>query len=233
MKCLSKLKAAGVIAVVRGSEPNEALQACQAVVAGGMKGIEVTFTIPQAEQVITQLVEMYQHDPGIVIGAGTVLDATTARLAILAGAEFIVSPYFDAETASLCGLYQIPYLPGCLTITEMKTALQAGVDLVKLFPGSAFGPEIIKAFKAPLPQLNIMPTGGVNLTNLARWFEAGATCVGVGGSLFAAVETGEFDKVTQLARAYMTEFENLTREEERDESVNFWRNDVALKNRGQ
>ena len=160
VELLEKIEAAGVIAVVRGDSKEQGKKACEALIAGGMKGLEITFTLPKANEVIEELIAE-RKDARIVIGAGTVLDATTARLAILAGAEFIVSPTFDQATAEVCNLYQIPYLPGCMTITEMKTALKAGVDIIKLFPGSAFGPAIISAFKAPLPQLNIMPTGGV------------------------------------------------------------------------
>ena len=141
----------------------------EACVKGGIQGIEVTFTVQSADEVIKELVSVYKTNEKVVIGAGTVLDATTARIAILAGAQFIVSPAFDEETAKLCNLYQIPYMPGCMTITEMKTALEAGVDIVKLFPGNAFGPGFIKAVKAPLPQVNIMPTGGVSLDNVEEW----------------------------------------------------------------
>lgn len=122
MDILARLETAGVIAVVRGKDQVEALQTSQAVIAGGIKGIEVTFTVPNAQAVIQDLVEQ-STDQAVVIGAGTVLDVTTARLAIMAGAEFIVSPSFDPATAELCNLYQIPYLPGCMTITEMQTAL--------------------------------------------------------------------------------------------------------------
>ncbi len=115
---LSRLKNAGVIAVVRGKSKEEALNACHAIIKGGLTGIELTFTVPQADQVIKELLSFYKDQPEIVIGAGTVLDAVTARLAILAGAEYIVSPSFDQETAEMCNLYQIPYLPGCMTIMQ-------------------------------------------------------------------------------------------------------------------
>lgn len=133
MDILARLETAGVIAVVRGKDQVEALQTSQAVIAGGIKGIEVTFTVPNAQAVIQDLVEQ-STDQAVVIGAGTVLDVTTARLAIMAGAEFIVSPSFDSATAELCNLYQIPYLPGCMTITEMQTALKSGADIIKLDP---------------------------------------------------------------------------------------------------
>lgn len=206
---LNKLSQVGVVAVLRADSKEEALKVSHAVVKGGIKGLELTFTVPQADEVIRELVETYQDQSDIVIGAGTVLDATTARLAIMAGAEYIVSPAFDKETAEMCNLYQIPYLPGCMTITEMKTALKAGVDILKLFPGSAFGPSIVGAFKAPMPQLNIMPTGGVSLENMGEWFKAGVVAVGVGGNLLAPAKTGDFDKVTELAAAYMKKYAEI------------------------
>lgn len=206
VELLEKIEAAGVIAVVRSDSKEQGKKACEALIAGGMKGIEITFTLPKANEVIEELIAE-RKDARIVIGAGTVLDATTARLAILAGAEFIVSPTFDQATAELCNLYQIPYLPGCMTITEMKTALKAGVDIIKLFPGSAFGPAVISAFKAPLPQLNIMPTGGVNSENLGEWLRAGAIAVGAGGSLLAPAEKNDYQQVTENAREYMARYQ--------------------------
>lgn len=206
---LNKLENAGVIAVVRGETVEEAIKASNAIVKGGITGIELTFTVPNADHAIAELAANYKKDPTIVIGAGTVLDAVTARLAIMAGAEFIVSPCFDKETAKICNLYQIPYLPGCMTITEMKTALTYGADIVKLFPGSAFGPSIVKAFKAPLPHLNIMPTGGVSLANMQDWFAAGVVAVGVGGNLLAPAATGDFEKVTEVATQYVDKLKSI------------------------
>lgn len=206
---LNRLEQTGVVAVVRGATKEEALQASHAIVAGGLKGIELTFTVPQADEVIRELAAVYKDQPEVVVGAGTVLDAITARLAILAGAEFIVSPNFDKETAELCNLYQIPYLPGCMTITEMKEALKSGADIIKLFPGNAYGPSIISGFKAPMPHLNLMPTGGVSLANMQEWFDAGVIAVGVGGNLLAPAATGDFAKVTEVARQYADKFAEI------------------------
>lgn len=206
---LQRLETAGVIAVVRGKDKEEAIKASHAIVKGGMHGLELTFTVPQADEVIRELATAYKDTPEVVIGAGTVLDAVTARLAIMAGADYIVSPSFDRETAEICNLYQIPYLPGCMTITEMKEALKSGVDIIKLFPGSAYGPSIISAFKAPMPHLNIMPTGGVSLDNMAEWFAAGVITVGVGGNLLAPAAVGDFDKVTEVAAQYMAKFHEI------------------------
>ena len=206
---LTKLLSSGVIAVIRADSKNEALLVTEATVKGGITGLEVTFTIPQAEELIREMKNKYSENENVVIGAGTVLDATTARIAIMAGADYIVSPYFDQKTAECCNLYQIPYLPGCMTITEISTALKAGVDIIKLFPGSAFGPEFVSAIKAPLPQVNIMPTGGVNLENMEQWFAHGCTAVGVGGSLFAPAKTGDYNMITSLAREYVKKLTSI------------------------
>lgn len=209
VEILNKLSKCGVIAVVRGDSAEQAVKASDAIVAGGMKGIELTFTVPNADEAIRTLAKKYENDPEVVVGAGTVLDATTARLAIMAGAEFIVSPCFDLETAKICNLYQIPYLPGCMTINEMKEALKAGADIVKLFPGSAFGPKIVGAFKAPLPHLNIMPTGGVSLENMAEWFKAGVVAVGVGGNLLAPLKNEDYPAITEVAKQYMAKLQEI------------------------
>ena len=210
LEILKNLLKMPVVAVVRGDTYQEAVQSSMACVNGGMSGNEVTFTIDGAELAIKELAEKYQHNDQVVIGAGTVLDAATARIAILAGAQFIVSPAFDLETAKLCNLYQVPYMPGCMTITEVTVALSYGADIIKLFPGSAFGPGFVKAIKAPLPQANIMPTGGVSLENINEWFDAGVVAVGVGGSLLAPAAMGDFAAVTENAKAYVDAFLKAT-----------------------
>lgn len=209
VKTVEKLVDAGVIAVVRGKDKTEAIKAAHALIKGGIKGIEVTFTVPQADQIIAEIANHYKNDASVIVGAGTVLDIVTARIAIMVGASFIVSPAFDREIAELCNLYQVPYSPGCMTITEMQTALQSGVDIIKLFPGSAYGSDIIKAIKAPLPQANIMPTGGVSLENMAEWFNAGVVAVGVGGNLLKPAEVGDFDAVTKMAKQYIDKLKEI------------------------
>ncbi|WP_460054063.1 bifunctional 4-hydroxy-2-oxoglutarate aldolase/2-dehydro-3-deoxy-phosphogluconate aldolase [Pseudolactococcus yaeyamensis] len=209
VEILNRLEKTGVVAVIRGNSKEEAVKSAHAVVKGGLTGLELTFTVPQAEEVIRELATYYKNNPEVVVGAGTVLDAVTARLAIMAGAEYVVSPFFDKATAEICNLYQIPYLPGCMTITEIKEAMKSGVDIVKLFPGGAFGPSIVSAFKAPLPQLNLMPTGGVSLDNMASWFEAGVITVGVGGNLLAPAATGDFDAVTEVAKQYAAKYAEI------------------------
>jgi 2-dehydro-3-deoxyphosphogluconate aldolase/(4S)-4-hydroxy-2-oxoglutarate aldolase len=203
MERLTRIEHAGVVAVVREESQKRAIEAARTVIKGGIKGIEVTFSVPQADQVIAQLKEEYQNDSIVVIGAGTVLDAVTARLAILAGAEFIVRPCFDQATAEMCNFYQVPYMPGCMTITEIQQAMKSGADIVKLFPANNFTPQMIKAAKAPLPHVNIMPTGGVNLENIAAWKQAGAIVVGVGGNLFKGVKDDNYELVSQTAKQYI------------------------------
>ena len=203
MERLTRIEHAGVVAVVREDSQKRAIEAARAVIKGGIKGIEVTFSVPQADQVIAQLKDLYQNDSSVAIGAGTVLDAVTARLAILAGADFVVSPCFDQATAERCNFYQVPYMPGCMTITEMQQAMKSGADIVKLFPANNYTPQMIKAAKAPLPHVNIMPTGGVNLENIAAWKQAGAIVVGVGGNLFKGVNDYNYELVSQTAEQYI------------------------------
>jgi 2-dehydro-3-deoxyphosphogluconate aldolase/(4S)-4-hydroxy-2-oxoglutarate aldolase len=136
------------------------------------------------------------------LGAGTVLDAETARIAILAGAQFAVSPALNADTARLCNRYQVPYMPGAATMREVIEAMECGADIVKVFPGEILGPAFIKAVKGPLPQAQLMPTGGVTLENVELWIRAGSVAVGVGGNLTAGAKSGDFASITQLARQF-------------------------------
>ncbi|MDN4605890.1 bifunctional 2-keto-4-hydroxyglutarate aldolase/2-keto-3-deoxy-6-phosphogluconate aldolase [Sporosarcina highlanderae] len=180
VKILQLITKSKIVAVIRAGSSDMAIEYSEACIKGGITSVELTYTTPQVEKAITYLSE---HHPHILTGAGTVLDAITAKIAIDAGAKFIVSPSFDKDTASLCNLYQIPYIPGCMTVTEMTTALSAGCSLIKLFPGGIYGPSSIKQFKAPLPQVSIMPSGGVDLENIEDWFSNGTEVVSVGGSL--------------------------------------------------
>lgn len=196
---LNKMITGKLAVVVRGSNAEEAEKSSLACIEGGVKTIEVTFTVPGANRVIEKLAGQYDD---VVVGAGTVLDSETARIAIMAGAEFIVSPAFDPETAKLCNRYSIPYLPGTMTINEMLTALEHGVAIVKLFPGQTFEPSFIKNVKGPLPNINIMPTGGINLDNVEEWLEAGAVMVGVGGEITRPAKHGDYEEVARLAKNF-------------------------------
>ncbi|MBB6714501.1 bifunctional 2-keto-4-hydroxyglutarate aldolase/2-keto-3-deoxy-6-phosphogluconate aldolase [Clostridium gasigenes] len=201
IKILNRVAETGVVAVVRGKDTEEAIKIADACVAGGVNILEVTFTIPKAERIIEKLRE--QYGDRAVVGAGTVLDSETARIAILHGAQFIVGPNFDLETAKLCNRYAVPYMAGCMTINEIIKAMEAGTDVIKLFPGSAFGPSIIKDIKAPLPYVTIMPTGGVSLDNVHEWIGNGCIAIGVGGALTAGSKTGDFNRITETAKKFI------------------------------
>ena len=194
----------GIVAVVRGESVEEAKRVAKACIEGGIDAIEVTYTIPGATEVINGLSKEFTEKE-LLIGAGTVLDSETARMAILAGAKYIVSPGFDEETAKICNKYGIPYMPGCMTITEMTKAMEFGCDIIKLFPGSAFGPDYVKAIKAPLPQANIMPTGGVSIDNIDKWIKNGVVAVGVGGKL--TVGTGE--EIKERAKEFIDKIKEI------------------------
>ncbi|MCT8311237.1 bifunctional 4-hydroxy-2-oxoglutarate aldolase/2-dehydro-3-deoxy-phosphogluconate aldolase [Tetragenococcus halophilus] len=202
---LTEIKEAGIVAVIRGESKEEAYQTAVACIKGGVKAIELTFTVPEVDNVISSLKNEYSNDLEVMIGAGTVLDVFTARIAIMSGAKFIVSPSFDQDTALLCNEYQVPYMPGCMTVTEVQTAMKYGAEIVKAFPGDVLGKAFIKSIKAPLPQANIMPTGGVNLENMHEWFDAGAVAVGAGSNLTGDATTGDFEEVTKKAAAYYNE----------------------------
>ncbi|WBW50209.1 bifunctional 2-keto-4-hydroxyglutarate aldolase/2-keto-3-deoxy-6-phosphogluconate aldolase [Peptoniphilus equinus] len=193
---LLKIKNLGIVAVVRGNSAEEALEYAEGCIDGGIDIIEITFTIPNAIEVLKTLQSSLQ---GATIGAGTVLDAVTARLAIMAGAQFIVSPAFDEDVAKLCNRYQVPYMPGCLSVNEILKALEYGVDVIKVFPGSAVGPDYIKAVHGPLPHVNLMPTGGVSLENIDEWFRRGVFAVGVGSNLVS----GSKEDIAGKAEAYL------------------------------
>lgn len=202
LETLKKITDVGVVAVIRTENAEMAEKTSKACIEGGIPAIEVTFTVPGADKVITSLKAKFPKDQ-LIVGAGTVLDSETARIAILAGAEYIVSPGFDLETVKLCNRYQIPYMAGCMTITEMIKAMEAGADVIKLFPGDAFGPSMVKNIKAPLPQVPIMPTGGVSLENVEEWIKNGCIAVGVGGNLTAGAKTGNYDEVTRIAKLFV------------------------------
>lgn len=204
---IQEIRRAGVVAVLRGKSTEDVVAMAEQSIAGGVRIIEVTMTTPGALQAIRILAEKYGQVSGPnrpVIGVGTVLDDVTARLAILEGAEFVVSPAFEPSVVTMCHRYRVPIMPGVVTIAEAQAALESGVDVVKLFPGSMFTPSIIKTLKGPLPQLNIMPTGGVNLNNIGEWFQSGAFAVGIGSDLTSEAEkTGNYELISAKAKAYM------------------------------
>jgi 2-dehydro-3-deoxyphosphogluconate aldolase/(4S)-4-hydroxy-2-oxoglutarate aldolase len=194
----------GIIPVVRAASEPEAIAVGDAIAAGGIEALEITMTVPGAVQVVKEVVQRYGDR--LLIGAGTVIDAEQARRCIGAGARFIVSPIIDEETIAECRRAGVAVLPGALTPTEVVRAWRAGGDLIKVFPcGSSGGASYIKALKAPLPQVPLVPTGGVTLETVGSFFAAGASAVGVGSDLcdVEAIRRGQPEKVTATARAYV------------------------------
>lgn len=175
------IKDTGLVAVIRASTEEQARYLAEECIAGGVKAIEITFTVPYAHHIIEQVSKAYGKQ--IIVGAGTVLDTETARIALLSGAEFVVSPHFDPEVARTCNRYRVLYMAGIMTVKEAVQAMEAGTDILKLFPGEAFGPDLIKALRGPLPYVQIIPTGGVDTDNAGQWLCAGAMAVGAGGKL--------------------------------------------------
>ncbi|MCT4619826.1 MAG: bifunctional 4-hydroxy-2-oxoglutarate aldolase/2-dehydro-3-deoxy-phosphogluconate aldolase [Marinisporobacter sp.] len=207
METIRKISESGVVAVIRAESKEEGMKIIEAVKKGGIKALEITMTVPGAVEIIKELSEVYK-DEDVIIGAGTVLDPETARACILAGAKYIVSPSLNVETIKLCNRYRIPAMPGVMTITEALSGMEAGAEIIKVFPGSAYGPSIIKAFKGPVPQGNFMPTGGVNLQNAAEWIKAGAVAIGTGGDLTKGAKTGDYDLVTETAKKFVEAVKN-------------------------
>lgn len=198
---LQRILANGMVAIVRADTPDAALALAEACIAGGITALEVAFTTPDTLGILKTLRQ--RHGDAVLLGAGTVLDPETARMAILAGAQFIISPSVNPDTIRLCNRYQVPAMPGAMTPTEIVTALEAGADIVKVFPGEAFGPEYIKALRAPLPQAPLMPTGGVTLENMGDWFKYGSVAVGIGSSLTGPAKNGDYAAVTANACAFV------------------------------
>lgn len=193
----------GLVAVVRFTDPDPLVRVMQALADGGISVAEVTFTVPNALDVIREAKR--QLGGRVLLGAGTVLDAETARAAILAGAEFIVSPAVNLDVIRLCRRYDKLVMPGAFTPTEIVTAWEAGADIVKVFPADILGPAFFRAMRGPLPQVKLMPTGGVDLTTAADYLKAGAVCLGVGGQLIDAkhVAAGNFAAIRDTAKQYV------------------------------
>jgi 2-dehydro-3-deoxyphosphogluconate aldolase/(4S)-4-hydroxy-2-oxoglutarate aldolase len=200
---LKSLQETGLVPVLRAESVAKALALAEAVAAGGVNVLEVTMTVPGAVEVIERLV---RDRPDILVGAGTVLDAETARTCILAGAQFVVSPALNVKTIAMCHRYSVAVLPGALTPTEIVTAWEAGADVVKVFPAGAMGgAKYLVSLKGPLPQIKMIPTGGVSLATAKEFLEAGAFALGVGSDLVnaKAMAEGKPELVTETARRYM------------------------------
>ncbi|MDO5088163.1 MAG: bifunctional 2-keto-4-hydroxyglutarate aldolase/2-keto-3-deoxy-6-phosphogluconate aldolase [Leptotrichiaceae bacterium] len=198
---LEKIVNEKIVAVIRGNSESEAVSVVEACKDGGIKVMEITYTVKTASNVIAH----FSENSDILVGAGTVLDSETAKMAISAGAEFIVGPNFSREVAVLCNRYQIPYIPGCQTVNEIIQALEAGCDLIKLFPGNNFDFSYIKSLKAPIPKVNFMVTGGVNTGNINEWLKEGASAVGIGGNLVK----GTKEEIIKTAEEYLLKIKEV------------------------
>ncbi|MBA3642157.1 MAG: bifunctional 4-hydroxy-2-oxoglutarate aldolase/2-dehydro-3-deoxy-phosphogluconate aldolase [Acidobacteria bacterium] len=199
---VSRIESSGVVAVIRLADARELRRVVDALSAGGVDAIEITMTVPGAVRLIEELAS---SSPDLLIGAGTVLDADTARRVILAGARFVVSPVFRPAMIAACHEQDVAAMPGCFTPTEILSAWDAGAGIVKVFPATALGPGFIKDVRGPLPQVRLMPTGGVTRENAGDWIRAGAVAIGVGTTLVdrRAVAEGRFDSITENARHFV------------------------------
>ena len=199
---LTKIQDCGIVAVVRAETTDEAQRIAEACLEGGVAAIELTFTVPHADKVIEFLANKYSPEE-MILGAGTVMDSQTARMAMLCGAQYIVSPYFDIETVKLCNRYRMAVMPGVMSVREAVMAMEAGADILKIFPADLFGPKIIKDIRGPLPYAKMMPTGGVTADNAGEWIKAGAVALGAGGSLTAGAKTGDYALITETAKRFV------------------------------
>src|SRR5215468_3303535 len=200
---LRRVLDAGIVAVVRSPDSGQLVEVCRALADGGIHVVEITMTVPDALDVV-RAVRKALGDR-LLLGAGTILDPETGRMALLAGAEYLVAPTLNLDVIKLCQRYNKLVMPGAFTPTEILTAWEAGADIVKVFPADVVGPAFFKALRGPLPQIRLMPTGGVDLTTAADFLKAGACCLGVGGQLVEprAVADRNFDRLRDLARQYV------------------------------
>jgi len=200
---VQRIEDCGVVAVIRLQDSEKLKALVDALGAGGVKALEVTMTVPRAISLIEAIAPTLPAD--FVIGAGTILDPETARAAILAGARYIVSPVFKPSVIELCHRYDTAVMPGCFTPTEILSAWEAGADVVKVFPATALGPSFFKDVRGPLPQVRMMPTGGVTLENAGEWIKAGAVAIGAGTAMVdaKAVAAGDWAAVTSRAAAFV------------------------------
>lgn len=205
---LKQLKEHALVVVVRGKSVEEAKKTVDACYAGGVRLVEITFTVPNAEVLIAEVKKAYEGK-NLIVGAGTVLDIETAKIAIEVGAEFIVSPMLSEDIIRYCNNLGVACTPGILTPTELLSALRAGAGVLKLFPGDIAKPAGLKALKGPFPNINIMPTGGVSYDNLNDWFSAGAVAVGAGSNLTAGAKKGDFAAVTEDCKKWIIKINEI------------------------
>jgi 2-dehydro-3-deoxyphosphogluconate aldolase / (4S)-4-hydroxy-2-oxoglutarate aldolase len=199
---LNRIMESGLVAIIRADVSQHAMRIAEACAKGGVVALEVTFTVPGAAQVIEALAKEYGNG-AMTIGAGTVLDPETARIAILSGAQFVVSPALNVETGRLCNRYQIPHMPGTGTVKEILEAMETGAEIIKIFPSEGLGPGFVKAVRSPLPQAQLMPTGGVSLDNVTDWIRAGCVAVGVSGHLTGSQAASDSGAITETAKQFL------------------------------
>lgn len=202
LEILQKVLQSGIVGIIRTDNAEKAKKLVGAINDGGIKVIEVTMSVPNAIDLIKELSVFCQKE-SITLGVGSVLDPETARAAILAGAEYVVTPCLNPEVIKLCNRYQVASMPGAMSVKEVVEAMECGADIVKVFPGEILGPQFIKAVLGPIPQAPLMPTGGVQAENVKDWFAAGAVALGVGGSLTAGAKTGDYNAVTAAAKLFV------------------------------
>jgi len=197
---VTRIEALGVVAVIRLKDPTRLRAVVDAMAQGGLRALEVTMTVPGAVGLIRELAPALPA--GFLLGAGTVTDAATAHAVIDAGASFVVGPVFRPEVIAACHQHDVAAMPGCFSPTEILAAHECGADIVKVFPATGLGPQFIKDVRAPLPQVKLMPTGGVTLDNAGEWIRAGAVAVGIGSALLdaKAIESGRYDVISANAR---------------------------------
>jgi 2-dehydro-3-deoxyphosphogluconate aldolase/(4S)-4-hydroxy-2-oxoglutarate aldolase len=199
---LNRIIESGLVAIIRADVADHAARIAEACAKGGITVLEITFTIPGAAKIIEALSKEYEGE--MIVGAGTVLDPETARIAILSGAQFVVSPALNPETARLCNRYQVPHMPGTGTVKEIIEAMEVGAEIIKIFPSEGLGPGFVKAVRSPLPQAQLMPTGGVSLDNVTDWIKAGCIAVGVSGHLTGYRTASDSKIITDTAKQFLT-----------------------------
>lgn len=205
---LQKILESGLVAIIRHTEARGLIEVMRAIAAGGIRVAEVTFTVPDAVEVLKEAKKSLKDE--VLLGAGTVLDPETCRAAILAGAEFIVSPTVNREVIAMCRRYNKVVMPGAFTPTEILTAWEAGADIVKVFPSEVLGPAFFRAVLRPLPQVRLMPTGGVELKSVVDYVKAGACCLGIGSPLVDPkwVASQDYSALTQRAQEFVDALRN-------------------------
>jgi 2-dehydro-3-deoxyphosphogluconate aldolase / (4S)-4-hydroxy-2-oxoglutarate aldolase len=199
---VQRITGSGLVVVVRAESAEQAIRIAEACREGGAAAIEITFTVPGALGVIERLANRFAGGE-ILVGAGTVLDAQTARAALLAGARYVVSPHFDPAIVALCHRYRAPVMPGTMSVTEIVRALESGADLIKVFPGDVLGPAFLRAVRGPLPHAPLSPSGGVTLENVADWIDAGAVALSVGRPLMQGIAAGDGDALAKRTAEFL------------------------------